>query len=160
MCKQRSLDRSRYYRKLVQKPIDVEMIKLKAVVRQIHGEMHASCGNRRMRAELNAQGFVVGRYKVRSLMQALSLKAKRPKQHRYPVAGKPSAVAPNALNRQFNPPMANINWTGDITYIRTSQGWLYLAIALQAKSGNNWTPISGKFWTLFDNIAVSVSMLV
>ena len=67
-------------------------------------------------------------------MHALSLKAKRPKQHRYPVAGKPSAVAPNALNRQFNPTMANINWTGDITYIRTGQGWLYLAVVLDLYS--------------------------
>jgi putative transposase len=100
-------------------PIDVDMMKLKVAVRQIHTEMHANYGSRRMRVELNAQGFVVGLYKVRSLMQALFLKAKRPKQHRYPVAGKPSTVAPNALNRQFNPPMANVNWTGDITYIRT-----------------------------------------
>ena len=128
------MDRSRYYRHLAQKPIDVEMVKLKAVVRQIHSEMHATYGSRRMRAELNAQGFTVGRYKVRRLMRTLSLKAKRPKQHRYPVAGKPSAVAPNALNRQFNPPMANVNWTGDITYIRTSQGWLYLAIVLDLYS--------------------------
>ena len=110
------------------------MVKLKVAVRQIHSEMHATYGSRRMRAELNAQGFVVGRYKVRSLMQTLSLKAKRPKQHRYPVAGKPSSVAPNVLNRQFNPPMANINWTGDITYICTSQGWLYLAIVLDLYS--------------------------
>ena len=76
----------------------------------------------------------LGRYKVRSLMQALQLKAKRPKQHRYPVAGKPSQIAPNSLNRQFNPPQANVNWTGHITYIRTQQGWLYLAIVLDSYS--------------------------
>jgi len=64
MCKHLSLDRSRYHRKLVQKPIDVEMVKLKAVVRQIHSEMYATCGSRRMCAELNAQGFVVGLYEV------------------------------------------------------------------------------------------------
>ena len=134
VCKHFKLHRSRYYRQLMQKPIDVEAIKLKVAVRQIHTEVHATYGSRRMRAELNAQGFAVGRYKVRSLMHALSLKAKRPKQHRYPVAGKPSAVAPNALNRQFNPTMANINWTGDITYIRTGQGWLYLAVVLDLYS--------------------------
>jgi transposase InsO family protein len=52
-------------------------------------------------------------------MRTLSLKAKLPKQHPYPLAAKHSAVAPNAVNRQFNPPMANVNWTGNITYIRT-----------------------------------------
>ena len=69
----------------MQKPINVETVKLKVAVRQIHTEMHATYGSRRMRAEFNAQGFIVGRYKVRSLMQALSLQAKCPKQHRYPV---------------------------------------------------------------------------
>ena len=129
-----SAARSHYYRRLVQKPIDVDAIKLKVAVRQIHTEMDATYGSRRMSIELNAQGFAVGRYKVRSLMKALSLKAKRPKQHRYPVAGKPSVLAPNALNRQFNPATANTSWTGDITYIRTSQGWLYLAIVLDLYS--------------------------
>ena len=96
--------------------------------------MDATYGSRRMCAELNAQGFTVGRYKVRSLMQALSLKAKRPRQHRYPIAGKASVIAPNSLNRQFNPAQANTHWTGDITDIRTSQGWLYLAIVLDLYS--------------------------
>jgi putative transposase len=125
VCKQLSLDRSHYYRKLVQKPISVEAVKLKVAVRQIHAEMHATYGSRRVCAELRSQGFTVGRYKVRSVMKSLSLKAKRPKQHRYPFAGKPSVIAPNALNRQFNPPMANI---------RTRQGWLYLAIVLDLYS--------------------------
>ncbi|QVL45103.1 MAG: transposase [Methylophilaceae bacterium] len=48
-------------------------------MRQIHTEMHATYGSRKMRAELNAQRFTVGRHKVRSLMRTLSLKAKRPK---------------------------------------------------------------------------------
>ena len=79
-----------------------------------------------MRVELNTQGFAVRRYKVRSLMQALQLKAKRPKQHRYPVVGKSSTVAPNSLNRQFNPSFTNTHWTGDITYIRTNQtAWVF-----------------------------------
>ena len=118
----------------MQKPINVEVVKLKVAVRQIHTEMHATYGSRSVCAELKSQGFAVGRYKARSLMKSLALKAKRPKQHRYPVTGKPSAIAPNALNQQFNPPMANVNWTGDITYIRTSQGWLYLAIVLDLYS--------------------------
>ena len=52
---------------------------------------------------LTHKALAHGRYKVRSLMQALQLKAKRLKQHRYPIAGKPSQIAPNSLNRQFNP---------------------------------------------------------
>ena len=66
-----------------------------------------------MQVELNAQGFSVGRYKVHSLMQALQLKAKGPKQYHYPHTGKPDAVAPNSLNRQFNPSFTN---TPDMRY--------------------------------------------
>ena len=41
-----------------------------------------------------------------------------------------SVISPNKLNRQFNPEKLNRYWSGDITYIRTGQGWLYLAVIL------------------------------
>jgi putative transposase len=107
---------------------------LKAKVQEIHHEMHATYGSRRMCAELSAQGYVVGRYVVRRVMKGLSLKAKRPKQHRYPSIGQVSSIAPNLLKRQFNPAQSNSHWSGDITYIRTNQGWLYLAIVLDLYS--------------------------
>jgi len=134
ICRNLNQARSSYYRRAVTKAIDVNAVKLRAAVRHIHADVHATYGSRRMQVELNAQGFAVGRYKIRNLMQALQLKAKRPKQHRYPVAGKPSQIAPNSLNRQFNPSVTNTHWTGDITYIRTNQGWLYLAIVLDLYS--------------------------
>ncbi len=117
ICRNLGHARTTYYRRAVPKAIDANAVKLRAAARHIHADVHATYGSRRMCVELNAQGFVVGRYKVRSLMQALHLKAKRPKQHRYPAAGKPSTVAPNSLNRQFNPSDTNTHWTGDITYI-------------------------------------------
>ena len=39
-------------------------------------------------------------------------------------------IAPNYLNRQFNPEHLNKLWSGDITYVRTQQGWLYLAVIM------------------------------
>lgn len=134
ICRNLKLQRSGYYRRSVQKRIDAEEVMLKAKVQQIHHEMHATYGSRRMCAELNAQGYLLGRYKVRRVMKNLSLKAKRPKQHRYPTIGQVSSIAPNTLNRQFKPAQSNSHWTGDITYIRTSQGWLYLAIVLDLYS--------------------------
>ncbi len=134
ICRHLKCARSSYYRRAAPKAIDAKAVQLRAAVRHIHADMHATYGSRRMRVELNAQGFAVGRYKVRNLMQALKLKAKRPKQHRYPQTGKPNVVAPNSLNRQFNPSNTNTHWTGDITYIRTNQGWLYLAIVLDLYS--------------------------
>jgi len=134
ICRNLKLQRSGFYRRSAQKPINVEEVKLKAKVHEIHHEMHATYGSRRMRAELNAQGYELGRYKVRRVMKDMSLKAKRPKQHRYPSIGQVSSIAPNTLNRQFKPAQSNSHWTGDITYIRTSQGWLYLAIVLDLYS--------------------------
>ena len=89
-----SAARSHYYRRLVQKHIDVAVVKLNLAVRQIHTEMDATDGSRRMSIEINAQSFTVGRYKVRSLMKALSLKAKRPKQHHYLSQASPACWCP------------------------------------------------------------------
>ena len=84
ICRNLGHARASYYRRAAPKVIDANAVKLRATVRHIHADVHATYGSRRMRVELNAQGFTVGRYKVRSLMRALQLKAKRPKQHRYP----------------------------------------------------------------------------
>ena len=85
ICRNLNQARSSYCRRAATKAIDVKAVKLRAAVRHIHADVHATYGSRRMQAELHAQGFTVGRYKVRNLMQALQLKAKRPKQHLYPV---------------------------------------------------------------------------
>lgn len=92
--------------------------------------MDATYGKRRMLSELLDMGFKLGIDKVRRFMKRLKLIAKRPKQHKYPVGGKASVIAPNTLNRQFNPESLNTYWSGDITYIRTQQGWLYVAIVM------------------------------
>ena len=134
ICKGLGLHRSRYYRGLSPRPIKPMEVKLKAALRHIHQEMDATYGSRRMQTELSEQGLTIGRYKVRRLMKSMGLHAKRPKRHRYPVAGQPSMIAPNHLNRQFNPDERNTHWSGDITYIRTGQGWLYLAIVMDLYS--------------------------
>ena len=103
---------------------------LHAAAKHVHAEMDATYGSRRMCIELREQGFNVGRYRVRQIMKTLMLVAKRPGRHRYPRGGKPAVVAANLLNRQFNPETLNTWWSGDITYLRTAQGWLYLAIVM------------------------------
>jgi len=88
-------------------------------MKQIHTDMDATYGKRRMLVELQAMGFDLGIHKVRTSMKQLKLVAKRPKQHRYPSGGKASIITPNHLNRQFTPEHINTLWSGDITYIRT-----------------------------------------
>ena len=78
ICRNLNQARSSYYRRAVTKAIDVNAVKLRAAVRHIHADVHATYGSRRMQVELNAQGFAVGRYKIRNLMQALQLKGNHP----------------------------------------------------------------------------------
>lgn len=99
-------------------------------MKQIHVDMDATYGKRRMLTELQSMGFDLGIHKVRTSMKRLKLVTKRPKQHRYPSSGKASVIASNHLNRQFNLEHINTLWPGDITYIRTQKGWLYLAVIM------------------------------
>ncbi|WP_284217581.1 IS3 family transposase [Agaribacter marinus] len=134
ICRCLPVARSSFYARCKPKAIKPETLCLLAAIRQTHKDMDATYGTRRMVVELRELGFGVGRYKVSRLMKKLKLVAKRPKQHRYPLYGQSSLLAPNSLNRQFNPETANRYWSGDITYIRTSQGWLYLAIVMDLYS--------------------------
>jgi putative transposase len=57
------------------------------------------------------------------------------------IAGRPSLIAPNHLQRQFTVDAPNVAWVTDITYIRTWQGWLYLAVVvdLYARKVVGWS---------------------
>lgn len=52
------------------------------------------------------------------------------RKRRYYSGGKPSVASPNYLERQFIVPTPNTHWVSDMTYIRTHEGWLYLAVVL------------------------------
>ncbi|WP_181313504.1 IS3 family transposase [Photobacterium damselae] len=91
-------------------------MRLKAAIHQIHNEMDATYGKRRMLSELKDMGFTVGLEKVRRWMKKLNLVAKRPKLQRYPSGALTSVIAPNKLNHQFNSEQPNMYWSSDTTY--------------------------------------------
>lgn len=92
---------------------------------------HQSYGSRRLVTALEAQGIQVGRYRVRHLMRQAGLKPVWKRKFSHTTDSKHNLpIAANILDRQFNPVAPNIAWVGDITYIRTGSGWLYLAIVL------------------------------
>jgi len=69
--------------------------------------------------------------RVQRLMHKEGLKAQVGyKKHRYIKGGKPAVVAPNHIQRQFDVKTPNNTWVTDITYIRTYEGWLYLAVVV------------------------------
>lgn len=63
-------------------------------------------------------------------MRANSIKTLRGYKAPRPIKGRPSIIAPTRLNRTFTAYATNKAWMTDITYVRTGQGWLYLAVVL------------------------------
>ena len=108
---------------------------LVAHMRAIHAQIGGEYGWPRMHQELRARGFRVGKERVRATMQAHGIRARTKRKFVVTTDSKHTLpVAPDLVQRQFNPPAPNLVWTGDITYIQTGEGWLYLAAVLELHS--------------------------
>ncbi len=85
-----------------------------------------------MSRELHRRGVRVGEERVRLLMQQHGIHARG--KGRFRVATTDSdhqlPIAPNLLNRNFTVVRSNTTWTGDVAYIATEEGWLYLAVVI------------------------------
>lgn len=119
-----------YYRPVIR----LEEINLKLKMTAIFEDSFESYGKIRLSKALKKEGFQVGVFKTSRLMKALELFAKRPRKPHYYPAGKELPTIPHLLNRQFNPHSVNTHWVGDITYIRSHQGWSYLATVMDLGS--------------------------
>lgn len=91
--------------------------------------------------DLREVGETCGRHRVARLMRTHKIKALRGYKAPRPIAGRPSIVAPNRLQREFTVEHPNQAGATDITYIRTWQGFLYLAVvmALYARKIVGWS---------------------
>ena len=82
-------------------------------------------------ADLQANGFSISLRTVGRKLKARGLRAKVTRKFRHTTDSNHSMlVAPNRLDRQFKVSKPNEVWVGDITYIRTTEGWLYLAVMI------------------------------
>ena len=81
-------------------------------------------------ADLREAGESCGKHRLAGLMRTYKIKALRGYKAPRAIKGRPSIIAPNRLNRVFTVDTPNKAWVTDITYIRTWQGWLYLAVVL------------------------------
>jgi putative transposase len=107
-------------------------------VKAIAAEPRSSYGSRRMAKPLQDDGFAVGRYNARRFMPQAAVTVRRPKPP-HPVttdSRQGDAVAPNGLARQFAVGQPNQVWVGDITYVWTAEGWLYVAVFLDLYARN------------------------
>lgn len=142
MCRVLGVSRSGYYAAQRRPPSVREQTdhRLRAEVRVIYRRSRKTYGSPRIHAELRAQGVRCGRKRVERLMRSEQLQAKTRRRGRSTTnSNHAHPIAANLLQRRFGVnEIADVNtvWAGDITYIPTREGWLYLAIVLDLASRN------------------------
>lgn len=100
-------------------------------IRKIHAASKGRYGQRRIVAHLRHQKIVVGRHRVGRLMRENGMKARWPRKFKATTSSDHAfKVAPNVLARKFQVDAPNQAVVGDITYVKTGQGWLYLAVLI------------------------------
>jgi transposase InsO family protein len=111
-----------------QRLTDAQLITL---IQSIHAEFKGAYGSPRMIRELRERGFPVSKSRVERLMRENGIRARHKRRYKATTDSRHGLpVAPNRLDRQFEPSAPNQVWTSDITYLWTTEGWLYLAIVL------------------------------
>lgn len=98
-------------------------------VKEIHEQARGVYGSRRVAAELRlGDGILVSRKRVRRLMRQAGISGLvRVKRGKTTIRVPGVRVADDLVDRQFTPAAPNVLWVADLTYLRTWEGWLYLA---------------------------------
>ena len=100
-------------------------------IKAIHDTNRHAYGSPRVHRELVARGECVGKNRVERLMRQNGVVAKRKRRFRKTTdSNHPNPIAPNLLERDFEPAGPSLVWAGDVTYIDTDEGWGYLAVLL------------------------------
>ncbi len=111
--------------------VDPEREEKLAQVKQLSKASKHTYGSRRMAKALQALGYRVGRYQARSLMREAGVSARYRRRYRVTTdSNHRQPVFPNLLARDFAPERANHVWAGDISYVWTQAGWLYLSVVI------------------------------
>ena len=138
MCRVLDVARAGFYAWL-HNPVsarDKDNQRLLTLIRDSYSLSGGVYGYRRVHGDLNEIGETCGKNRVGRIMQLNRIKAVRGYKAPRRIAGRPSVVAPNRVQRQFTVVRANQVWVTDITYIRTWQGWLYLAVVIDLFARN------------------------
>lgn len=105
--------------------------RLLGLIKQLWLESGCVYGYRKVHDDLKELGERCGKHRVARLMRSAGLRAQVGyAKRRGKYGGRPAQVAPNHLDRQFDVDEPNRVWVTDITYVRTYEGWLYLAVVL------------------------------
>ncbi len=139
MCRVLDFSHATYYRWLKDGclPSEKRDAALLETIKESFRKSGQTYGARRVHEALKRRSIPVSRMRVNRIMQENGLHAVRPKRHIRTTNSKHKfPVAPNLLARNFAPAATPINhrWAGDITFIETREGWLYLAVILDLTS--------------------------
>jgi transposase InsO family protein len=120
-------------------------------IRRIHHESKGRYGSRRVTAQLRREGIVANHKRVERLMAAQGLHGRCARRRARTTVSDPKATpAPDLVKRDFACDVIDALWFGDVTYIPTDEGWLYLAGVLDACSRR----LVG--WSLADHLRTEI----
>ena len=144
MCQVLKVSRSGYYEWRTRQPSkQLEDKHLTQRVVALFWQGRGCYGTRRLKRLLAQEGLIVSRRRIGRLLTEQGLVCKTRKKHKPCTTDSTHnhAVAPNLLDRQFTVAAPNQCYVGDITYIDTDEGWLYLAvwIDLYARAVVGWS---------------------
>jgi putative transposase len=117
----------------LKRPLSARAVEDARLLRLIRASFTASqgvYGAPRVFLDLREAGETCSKHRVARLMRENGLRALHGYRTRRWEVGKPAMLTPNVLQRHFSPTTPNSAWATDITYIRTWQGWLYLAVVI------------------------------
>jgi len=133
MCEVLGVSKSGYYA-VKKRPLSaraVEDARLSVEVAVVHKRCRGIYGSPRVHLELRDKGVRVGKKRVERLMRERGLRGRRKRRFIHTTDSRhDNPIAPNLLKRNFHASAPNKAWVGDVTYVRTVSGWLYLAVLL------------------------------
>ncbi len=133
MCELLGVNRGCYYKWLKASPslLTRENQIISAKIKELFTDSRGTYGTRRLKKDLAKLDFNISRRRIARLMFEMSLSCKTKKRFKATTDSNHNLpVADNLLSRRFNVNEPNTHYVGDITYIPTSEGWLYLAVVI------------------------------
>ena len=136
LCRALGVARSAFYAWLQHRPSNHQQrdAALAAAIQAIHTESAGTYGSPRIHAVLKSRGERVSRKRVARLMRAVDLVGCAARRFRITTVADTTVPAEDLVQRQFTATAPDQRWFGDVTYVRTWEGWLYLAVLMDAFS--------------------------
>jgi len=133
---------------------ETDAVRLTVHIKAIHRQSRGTYGSPRVHRELLEQGFKVGRHRVARLLRENGLSGTPKRRFRPTTTDSEHAdpIAENLLNRDFTASSPNQAWVGDITYLHTQSGFVYLAVLIDLFSRK----VVG--WALMDHMRTELCL--